>query len=92
MAPATIATLPRWMRELGQFDQPGIVDAAYRPLVSAAMSIASIPAIEDSIARFAKLPMTATTLRDFHTAKAPVRPVTVTPAEAKQRYGKRATA
>ncbi len=92
MAPATIATLPRWMRELGQFDQPGIVDVAYRPLVSAAMSVASVPAIEDSVARFAKLPMTATTLRDFHAAKAPVRTVTVTPAEAKERYGRRATA
>lgn len=91
LAPATIATLPRWMRELGQFDQPGIVDAAYRPLVSAGMRIAGIPAVETTILR-RSLPMTRTALRDFHNAKAPLRPVTVTPAEAKERYGRRATA
>lgn len=51
LAPATIATLPHWMRELGQFDQPGIVDAAYRPLVSAGMRIAGIPAVETTILR-----------------------------------------
>lgn len=40
----------------------------------------------------AAFPMTRTALRDFHKAKAPLRPVTVTPAEAKERYGRRATA
>lgn len=91
LAPATIATLPRWMRELGQFDQPGIVDAAYRPLVSAGMRIAGIPKVETTILR-RSLPMTRGALRDFYKAKAPLRAVTVTPAEAKERYGRRATA
>jgi uncharacterized protein (DUF2236 family) len=32
LAPAAIATLPKWMRHVGNFDQPTAVDAAVRPI------------------------------------------------------------
>ena len=35
MAPAAIATLPKWMRRMGNFDQPAAVDAAVTPIARA---------------------------------------------------------
>jgi uncharacterized protein (DUF2236 family) len=37
MAASSIATIPRWMRELGGFDQPAWMDAAIVPLTRAAV-------------------------------------------------------
>ncbi len=44
LAPAAIATLPKWMRHMGGFDQPAAVDAAVTPMARAmvrAMSAAT---------------------------------------------------
>jgi hypothetical protein len=35
LAPAAIATLPKWMRRTGNFDQPAAVDAAVAPVAQA---------------------------------------------------------
>ena len=35
MAPAAIATLPKWMRHMGNFGQPAAVDAAVTPIARA---------------------------------------------------------
>jgi hypothetical protein len=35
LAPAAIATLPKWMRHMGNFDQPATVDAAVTPVARA---------------------------------------------------------
>jgi hypothetical protein len=35
LAPAAIATLPMWMRHMGNFDQPPAVDAAATPVARA---------------------------------------------------------
>ncbi|MDF0528901.1 oxygenase MpaB family protein [Tsukamurella sp. 8F] len=93
LAPAAVATLPAWMRELAGTDQPGMVDRGYphavRPVVSAlgaangrgTVKLASIVA-----------PHTATILRRHFTQGATAGLNTVTPAEAKNRYSRRAAA
>jgi hypothetical protein len=35
LAPAAIATLPKWMRHMGNFDQPAVVAAAVTPIARA---------------------------------------------------------
>ena len=39
LAPAAIATLPTWMRRMGNFDQPAAVDAAVTPVAKAMVRV-----------------------------------------------------
>jgi uncharacterized protein (DUF2236 family) len=87
MAPATIATLPRWMRQLGGFDQPAALDRAVLPLARAAMRAAQSPRVK--LAVLARtLPETRRMLRNHVYGGAPENPETITPAQARTRYGK----
>ncbi|MBF6211198.1 DUF2236 domain-containing protein [Nocardia puris] len=90
VAPAAIATLPKWMRVTGGFDHPAFVDKGYRPLVRTA-----VKALHNESAKLAVLgnflgPMTARLYREHLAADVPRNPVTVTPAEARTRYGRAA--
>ncbi|GAB09058.1 hypothetical protein GOARA_027_00210 [Gordonia araii NBRC 100433] len=86
MAPASIATLPKWMRELGGFDQPGVVDAGIKLPARIAARIVGHPAVNvrviDKVA-----PMTAAVLHAHQTAGQPDNAVVVTPTHARELYG-----
>lgn len=88
-APATIATLPKWMRVTGGFDQPAAVDRAIVPLARAAVRAASTA--RGRLAVLNRLsPHTAAVLRQHLTAPPPQLAETITPAQARERYGRRA--
>ncbi|WP_069164805.1 oxygenase MpaB family protein [Nocardia altamirensis] len=90
VAPAAIATLPKWMRSTGGFDHPGIVDWGYRiPMRVAIKALGNETAKQAVLGNFLG-PMTARLYREHLDAGTPQHPVTVTPAEAKQRYGRAA--
>ncbi|MFC7450851.1 oxygenase MpaB family protein [Rhodococcus daqingensis] len=89
MAPATIATLPKWMRELGGFDQPAVVDRVVAPLARVAVRATTNPRTELAVIK-PLLPMTHSVLDQHFNGTPPVRTETVTPAAARERYGARA--
>lgn len=86
-APATIATLPAWMREVGGFDQPAIVDAAYPLAVRLAVRAAAAQHAAGTV-RLGRLiaPTTGDILRR-HFAQTDEPAGTVTPAQARELYG-----
>ncbi|WP_405140086.1 oxygenase MpaB family protein [Nocardia sp. NBC_01388] len=90
VAPAAIATLPEWMRRTGGFDQPGVVDAAYPKAVRAAMKVLGNDRLEHAVAANFIGPMTGRLLREHLRAGTPRNPVTVTPSQAKELYGRAA--
>ncbi|MFC4603260.1 oxygenase MpaB family protein [Rhodococcus kronopolitis] len=89
MAPATISTLPKWMRRLGDFDQPGALDRVVAPLARAAVRVTAAPRAELAVVG-RLLPATHAVLdQHFHGAP-PVRAETLTPTQARERHGARA--
>ncbi|GAB4589575.1 oxygenase MpaB family protein [Nocardia sp. IFM 10818] len=90
VAPAAIATLPQWMRETGGFDQPALLDAAYRPAMRIAMATLKSDRRLALVARNAIGPMTGRLLREHLDAGIPDNPVTVTPRQARELYGRAA--
>ncbi|MFC4945168.1 oxygenase MpaB family protein [Pseudonocardia sp. GCM10023141] len=86
MAPATIATLPAWMGELGGYAQPAAVGRAYRPAVQAAVRAASSPRAVLAVLG-EPLPATYRMMRLHLRRQAPELAETVTPAQARERYG-----
>jgi uncharacterized protein (DUF2236 family) len=86
LAPAAIATLPKWMRHMGNFDQPAAVDAAAIPVARAL--VRALPANNSrpmlAMARWL-VPETAEVLAQHLTAGPPARRGTITPAEARER-------
>ncbi|EKF24288.1 hypothetical protein C731_1664 [Mycolicibacterium hassiacum DSM 44199] len=91
LAPAAIATLPKWMRRLGRFDQPAAVDAAVVPAARALVKALSVrnfgPAV--AVARYIA-PTTAEVLAAHLRADPPAQRRTVTPAEVRERLPVRA--
>ncbi|MGW4241602.1 oxygenase MpaB family protein [Nocardia sp. NPDC004722] len=90
VAPAAIATLPKWMRETGGFDQPGVLDAAYPPAVRTAMAALKNDQLKLKVAKHFIGRMTGRLLEEHMRAGVPTNPVTVTPAQAKELYGRSA--
>lgn len=88
MAPATIATLPKWMRKLGGFDQPAVVDRVVTPLARVAVRVASAPKTELAVVK-RLLPMTHSVLDQHFNGAPPVRAETLTPSAAGELYGAR---
>ncbi|WP_330184490.1 hypothetical protein OHB26_13375 [Nocardia sp. NBC_01503] len=84
---AAIASLPEWMRRTGGFDQPGLLDAVYPPAVRAAMTALSNERLEYRVAKNFIGPMTGRLLREHLRAGVPANPMTVTPQQARTRYG-----
>lgn len=89
MARATVATLPKWMREMGGFDQSPVID---RALVLPGRVAARVGAT--SSARLAALrlyaPDTGRLMSQHLRRGVPERPVTVAPARARELYGEAA--
>ncbi|MCF8608968.1 DUF2236 domain-containing protein [Gordonia sp. HY285] len=87
VAPAAIATLPKWMRTLGGFDQPAAVDVAYRAATRAAVSSMSrSPELMDRLVSKAIGPMTGRLYRQHRHAGTPMFAHTVTVADARAKY------
>jgi uncharacterized protein (DUF2236 family) len=84
LAPAAIATLPKWMRHMGGFDQPAAVDAAVTPMARAAMRAMSVGDSRLLITVGRRLvPRTADVLAGHLSAGPPAVERTVTPAEVR---------
>jgi len=91
IAPAAIATLPKWMRHMGNFDQPPAVDAAVTPIARAWVKALSANNFRPmlGVARHIA-PETADVLAQHLTCRPPARRTTVTPAGARERLTVRA--
>ncbi len=89
MSAATISTIPRWMRELGDFDQPAAVDTSVTPLMKAAIRVAQHPQIARTVFR-AMAPSALPVLEQVLSMEQPLEQRILTPTEARQRYGKNA--
>lgn len=84
MAPATIATIPRWMRALGDFDQPRALDAAVVPPTRLTMrALAATRKTGFALAQIA--PRTAASYDHWLSGEAPQRDEVLSPAEARAR-------
>ncbi|KAA0021647.1 oxygenase MpaB family protein [Antrihabitans cavernicola] len=88
IAPATIASLPKWMRQLGDFDQTRLLDRAVVPAVRPVVAVTTSPRIELAIIK-AVLPMTHAVLAQHYFGKPPVEAETLTPAQARELYSVR---
>jgi hypothetical protein len=85
-APAALATLPKWMRRMGGFDQPAAVDAAVTPMAHAAVRAMSAGDSWMLVSAARRLvPHTAEVLARHLAAGEPAVARTVTPAEARER-------
>ena len=86
LAPAAIATLPKWMRHMGGFDQAAAVDAAVTPAARAMVRGLSVRDSRPLLAAAGQLvPHTAAVLAQHLDAGPPAMARTVTPAEARER-------
>lgn len=92
VAPAAIASLPKWMRETGGFDQPGILDKAYPRAVRLVTAMLKSDRFKVRVAHGVLGPMTGRLLREHIAAGVPANPVTVTPQQARALYGRSAGA
>jgi hypothetical protein len=86
LAPAAIATLPKWMRQMGNFDQPAAVGAAVTPIARAWTKALSANNFRPMLAVARRIaPETAEVLAQHLTAALPARRTTITPSEARDR-------
>jgi uncharacterized protein (DUF2236 family) len=86
LAPAAIATLPKWMRHVGGFDQPAAVDAAVTPVARALVRAASAGNSRPMLTLARRLvPQTADVLARHLRAGPPALRRTVTPTEVRER-------
>lgn len=91
MAPAAIATLPQWMRTLGGYDQPALLDGAARIATRTTLgALRQRPELFPTLLQTLGVPTTARLLRQHLDAGAPDEPVTVSVADARRRYGRTA--
>ncbi|MFM9378817.1 oxygenase MpaB family protein [Gordonia sp. VNK21] len=92
VAPAAVATLPRWMRELGGFDQPRLLEAGYIPAAQALMRLAGArPELLEQLLPRLIGPMTADLYRQHRRGGVPQNPATVSVAQARERYAEQRT-
>ncbi|MFD4292535.1 oxygenase MpaB family protein [Rhodococcus sp. NPDC058532] len=84
LAPATIATLPKWMRTLGEFDQPAALDRAVVPAARAVVRATRSPAAMSRVVA-GTLPMTRSVLQWHFDNPTAQRAEVVSPAEARER-------
>jgi uncharacterized protein (DUF2236 family) len=89
IAPAAIATLPKWMRQLGEFDQPTAVDRLIRPAARAAVLAARPPKVSLAIIS-GTLPATHQVLERHLRRELPDHAETVTVAKARELYARNA--
>jgi uncharacterized protein (DUF2236 family) len=83
----TIATMPRWMREMSGINQPRIVDVLVRPILWTAFRLINIsPRAELALLKVLS-PMTHPVVAPIKLGVPPVTAEILTPAEARSRYG-----
>jgi uncharacterized protein (DUF2236 family) len=86
LAPAAIATLPKWMRRMGNFEQPVAVDSAVTPIARAWVRALSANNFRPMLAVARVIaPETAEVLASHLTSGPPVSTRTVIPAEVRER-------
>jgi uncharacterized protein (DUF2236 family) len=85
LALASIASLPKWMRRLGGYDQLGAIDLAVRPAGRILARIAELRPVKLAILR-SYAPITAAILEQHLNRGVPANPSTVTPARARELY------
>lgn len=84
---ATVATMPRWMREMGGIRQSRAIDLAVVPVMKVAFFLANLNTrVKLELLGFLS-PMTKPVLAPIFYGVAPTHPVTRTPAEARALYG-----
>jgi hypothetical protein len=86
MSAATIATIPKWMRQLGGFDQAASIDAMILPATKIAVRMGRNPMASRMILKQmapSALPVMEQVLRK----QKPLRNEVLSPAEARQRFG-----
>jgi uncharacterized protein (DUF2236 family) len=84
---ATIATMPRWMRELGGLRQPAAVDAAVVPVMRAHFRAISLSTSAQLAALSLLSPSTRPVVEPAFRGVPAQREETLTPAQARERYG-----
>ncbi len=89
MAPATISTIPKWMRKLGGFDQPAAVDALIQPLTRAAVRIGALPPLA-RLTLHMMAPSALPVMNQVLNNEQPQHDEVLTPAEARRRFGRAA--
>lgn len=90
IAPATIASLPKWMRTTGTFDQPRLLDIVVPPAMRVLTTVTKLPFVADLVLG-AFAPMTGAIRREHLDSPAPLREEVVSPAEARAAYGRSGT-
>jgi uncharacterized protein (DUF2236 family) len=84
LAAATVATIPRHMRQLGAFDQPTLLDIAARPLARVTMGALTVPVLDRVTATLA--PEAYAIGHEALARRAPLRDTIVSPGEARERH------
>jgi hypothetical protein len=83
---ATIATMPRWMRDLANLRQPSLVDRGLVPLMRAIFrGVAASTRLELALLGWIT-PSTRPVVEPAFRGISPQRKETLTPAEARERY------
>lgn len=87
MRAATVATLPRWMREMSGLRQPRIVDVAIRPLMRVVFALPQLnKRLKLELLSYLS-PMTRPVVAPILYGVAPEHPEVVSPAAARALYG-----
>ncbi|KRB76469.1 hypothetical protein ASE01_16055 [Nocardioides sp. Root190] len=82
-----IATLPRWMREMGDVQQPRALDLLARPVLRATFAVMSLSKRLQLRVLGLLSPSTVPVVAPAFFGIAPTNPELLTPAEARARYG-----
>jgi uncharacterized protein (DUF2236 family) len=80
---AVVATIPRYMRRLGGFDQPAVVDASVWPFMRITTAALSLPVLQRVLAALA--PEAYAVVHEALAGRPPRRDEVVSPAEARRR-------
>jgi hypothetical protein len=80
---AMVATIPRYMRRLGGFDQPAVVDSGVWPFMRITTAALTLPVLQRVLATLA--PEAYAVVHDALAGRPPLRDEVVSPAEARRR-------
>jgi uncharacterized protein (DUF2236 family) len=80
---AMVATVPRYMRRLGGFDQPAVVDASVWPFMRITTAALTLPVLQRVLATLA--PEAYAVVHGALAGRPPLRDEVVSPAEARRR-------
>ncbi|WP_420427393.1 oxygenase MpaB family protein [Algiphilus sp.] len=83
LAPATIATLPKWMRVLGGFDQTALIDGIAPPLIRVVTTFGQWPVLKVAALRLSA-PRTARIMGEHHRGDQPRNTHTVPPVNVRE--------